>query len=107
MITIPELPHTPPNFRQKSDFNSYQKPVMTVVEPPISELASNNDDTESILVDFSDSNQLNTSSSSSTNNEISSSNNQQQQQYLYIQQLLQEIENLRSEINRISFEVNF
>ena len=77
---------------------------MTVVEPPVSDVASNNDDTESILVDFSDLQALNTSSSSSTNTETSSPNSQQQQQY-YIQQLLQEIENLRNELSRVSFEV--
>ena len=77
---------------------------MTVVEPPIND-TSNNDDTESILVGFSDIQQLNTSSSSSTNTETSSPNSQQQQQYQYIQQLLQEIEHLRNELNRVSFEV--
>jgi hypothetical protein len=79
---------------------------MTVVEPPASDMASNNDDTESILVDFSDLHALNTSSSSSsTNTETSSPNSQQQQQHYYIQQLLQEIENLRNELSRVSFEV--
>ena len=79
---------------------------MTVVEPPLNDVSLNNDDTESILVDFSDVHQLNTSPPSPSNNESSSSNNQQQQQqYIYMQQLLQEIEHLRSEINRISFEV--
>ena len=78
---------------------------MTVVEPPIND-TSNNDDTESILVGFSDIQQLNTSSSSSTNTETSSPNSQQQQQqYQYIQQLLQEIEHLRNELNRVLFEV--
>ena len=78
---------------------------MTVVEPPVSDTTSSHDDTDSILVDFTDTHPLNTSSSSS-NNENTLSSQQQQQQYLYIQQLLQEIEYLRNELNRISFEVN-
>ena len=95
----------PPNFRLKSDFSTYQKPVATVVEPSPSESSSNNDE-DQVLVDFSDNQaqqQLNTSSSSSNNDSFHQQ--QQQQQYMYIQQLLQEIERLRSELDRLKMDV--
>jgi hypothetical protein len=89
---------------------------MHVVEQP-EEASGKNDslhtnDEDSILVDFTDIQQqassqqqqqtLNTSSSSS-NNELQQIQNQQ---YYYIQSLLQEIDRLRSELDKLTFEVN-
>ena len=101
LISIPELPPVPPNFRQISEFSAYVKPVATVVEQPIND--SLIDDSDSILVDFSDqrreeSHALN-SSASSANNDLQQL---QLQQYLYSQGLLQEIDRLRLELERVA-----
>ncbi len=101
-----EKKKNPPNFRQKSDYNSYSKPVMVVVEQPVNDSSLTNDE-DSVLVDFSDNlNTLNTSSSSSNNDSNSIQMQQlQQQQFMYSQQLLQEIERLRAELDRLTMEV--
>ncbi len=81
---------------------------MVVVEPSPSESSSNPEE-DSILVDFSD--------TSSNQPPISppivdeqlqlqqQQQAQQQQQYMYIQQLLQEIERLRAELDRLKMSV--
>lgn len=58
------------------------------------ETPSEIEDDQTLLVDLN-----------SSNDKDNSLNEQQQQQYMYIQQLLQEIEYLRSEIERINVEV--
>jgi huntingtin interacting protein 1 len=111
LITIPNLPPNPPNFRVKADFNSYEKPMMKVVEPSISpthDTASlrSGDDSESILVDFSD---LNLSTSTSINHNNTNLNEtireedvlQQQQQNEYMLYLNSEIERLRFELDNV------
>jgi hypothetical protein len=80
---------------------------MVVVEQPVNDSSLTNDE-DSVLVDFSDNlNTLNTSSSSSSNNDSNSIQMQQlqQQQFMYSQQLLQEIERLRAELDRLTMEV--
>ena len=80
---------------------------MVVVEQPVNDSSLTNDE-DSVLVDFSDNlNTLNTSSSSSSNNDSNSIQMQQlqQQQFIYSQQLLQEIERLRAELDRLTMEV--
>ena len=79
--------------------------MVVVEQPPEDPKASNDED--SILVDFSDIHQLNTSSSSSSNNDSNSAQLQQlqQQQFAYSQQLIQEIERLRAELDRLTLEV--
>ena len=59
---------------------------------------------EEVLVDFLDTQQQLNSSTSSSNNE--SFQLQQIQQQQYIQQLVQETERLRIELDRVSIEVN-
>lgn len=113
LISIPELPPVPPNFRQKSDFGAYSKPVLTVIEPPPTPTnESLFDDTDSILVDFSDQRpdeltNLNTSATSSQSNDLQQI---QLQQYMYSQGLLQELDRLRTELDRVAnqstWEVN-
>jgi hypothetical protein len=78
---------------------------MLVVEQPPEDPKTSQDE-DSILVDFSDNHTLNTSSSSS-NNESNSAQLQQlqQQQFAYTQQLIQEIERLRAELDRLTLEV--
>jgi huntingtin interacting protein 1 len=95
LMTIPELPSQPPNFRVKSDFNSYQKPVMTVIEEDNASVVE-----EDVLLDFNN-DTLNNSSSSNSVNENSLQNQQ------YIQQLLMEIERLRAELDRLHNESQF
>ena len=77
---------------------------MVVVEQPVETMSTTDED--SILVDFND---IQNSSSSSSNNDANTTSSyqlqlqqQQQQQYMYIQQLLQEIEHLRGELDRLS-----
>ena len=80
---------------------------MVVVEQPVNDSSLTNDE-DSVLVDFSDNlNTLNTSSSSSSNNDSNSIQMQQlqQQQFMYSQQLLQEFERLRAELDRLTMEV--
>lgn len=81
---------------------------MIVIEQPQTESHLTNDE-DSILVDFSDNHLLNSSSSSSSNNDTNSIQLQQlqQQQFAYSQQLLQEIERLRAELDRLTLEVRY
>ncbi|CAF0771700.1 unnamed protein product [Brachionus calyciflorus] len=92
LIVIPELPQNPPNFRVKSDFSSYTKPVMEIKEEAPSEI-----DESDLLVDLN----------SSGEKDNSFQEQQQQQQIMYIQQLLQEIDYLRGEMERIGVEHAF
>src|SRR5690606_22243194 len=95
---------SPPNFHVKSDFHSYQKPVITVMEEEAMSVMTDADN--DVLVDFSDT--LNNSSGSSLNTNLNVNNSQdsQSQQQQYIQQLLMEIEKLRAELDRVYTQVN-
>jgi hypothetical protein len=100
-MTIPELPSQPPNFRVKADFNSYQKPVMTVIEEDNASVID-----EDVLLDFNNGDSLNNSSSSA--NDLSAQQLQlQNTNQQYIQQLLMEIERLRSDLDRLHNESQF
>ncbi len=96
---------SPPNFRVKADFTSYSKPVVTVHEPePV--IDASHIENDPVLVDFT-TDSLNSSHSSQNNNNNNNYilNDNSLQQQLYIQQLLQEIEKLRAELDRIQVEV--
>ena len=94
---------SPPNFGLKSEFSSYSKPVITVHEDPINyEEQSEPADDDSVLVDFSSTETASNSHNSSLSN---SQNDYSYQLQLYIQQLLQEIDKLRAELDRIQIEV--
>ena len=112
----------------KADFQSYSKPVMTVVEQNIDDGASTiaDDDTNSILVDFSDlggAHSLRSIPAPTPQPDLDSQRRQHEilqqqqheremrqqaeQQFNYIQSLLREIEHLRSELDRFSVESEF
>lgn len=109
LISIPQLPSEPPNFRIKADFNSYQKPIVTVMEEPV-ETMSVMDDND-VLVDLTNDSLNNSSSSSSlaaSNAAVVPSNDLSSMQHQhYIQQLLMEIEKLRAELDRLHHESEF
>lgn len=105
LISIPELPGTPPNFRQKSEFTSYSKPIVTVVEEPTPSVESIQEEADSLLVDVGEAQQQ--QHQDSLNNSSSSNNELQQvqfQQYMYTQNLLQEIERLRAQLESLASE---
>lgn len=106
LISIPELPGSPPNFRQKSEFTSYSKPIVTVVEEPPQPAESIQEEKDSLLIDVSEA-QLQQQPQDSLNNSMSSNNELQQvqfQQYMYTQNLLQEIERLRAQLENLASE---
>ena len=91
---------------------------MVVVDQNIDDGASTiDDDTNSILVDFSDFNQARSAPTPAPDDfaikqarqqeqlQKQRETQQQEQQFAYIQQLLREIENLRAQLDRLSVEV--
>lgn len=105
----------------KADFQAYSKPVMVVVESNNDDGVSTiEDDTNSILVDFSDTlgyssrsslaptpgpHDLHQKSLNEQEQHEREMQRHQEQNFQYIQSLLREIEHLKAELDRFSVEV--